>query len=165
MEIKRDAKFSPDRKYRYALDREWDERGKLVTFIMLNPSCADEVIDDQTITRCIGFAKDWGYGRLKAVNLFAWRATDSNELTKVADPVGPDNHSWILESVRQADKVVCAWGDDVSTASDREERAQEVLETVKDQGKKPYRLGSLTNKGNPRHPSRLPGDTKPMPWN
>ena len=67
--MKRDASFSEDRKYRYVLDREWDESGKLVTFIMLNPSNADEVVDDRTIKRCITFAKEWGYGRLRVVNL------------------------------------------------------------------------------------------------
>ncbi len=165
MQVKRDAKFSKDRKYRYVLDREWDASGKLVTFVMLNPSCADEVVDDQTITRCIGFAKTWGYGRLKAVNLFAWRATDSNELSEVDDPVGKDNDPWIPKAVKQADKVVCAWGDDISKVTDGEIRVKKVLELIRLQDKTLYRLGSITKKGNPRHPSRLGSDTELQPWN
>ncbi len=44
-------------------------------FIGLNPSIADETIDDPTITRCINYAKAWGYGTLLMTNLFAFRST------------------------------------------------------------------------------------------
>ena len=57
--------------YRYLLWREWDSQSKTVSFIMLNPSRADAEINDPTITRCINFARSWGYGRLEIVNLFA----------------------------------------------------------------------------------------------
>lgn len=59
--------------YRYLLTREWDSQGKIVTFIMLNPSRADALLNDPTITRCLNFARSWGYGRLEVVNLFAYR--------------------------------------------------------------------------------------------
>ncbi|MGK7951453.1 MAG: DUF1643 domain-containing protein [Xenococcaceae cyanobacterium] len=48
--------------YRYLLWREWNSQSKTVSFIMLNPSRADAEINDPTITRCINFAKSWGYG-------------------------------------------------------------------------------------------------------
>ena len=97
--IKRDATFSADRKYRYVLDREWETSGKLVTFIMLNPSNADEVVDDRTIKRCIDFAKESGCGRLRVVNLFAYRSTDPKELEHVADPIGDGNDDDIRAAV------------------------------------------------------------------
>lgn len=50
---------------------------------MLNPSTADAEIDDPTITRCIGFAKSWGFGGLMVGNLWAYRATDPKELKKI----------------------------------------------------------------------------------
>jgi hypothetical protein len=76
-----DAVFSADGRYRYRLTR--DLGGKTtVTFIMLNPSTADANLDDPTIRRCKGFAKDWGYGRLIIVNLFAFRATDPRDMWK-----------------------------------------------------------------------------------
>jgi len=31
-------------------------------FIGLNPSTANEEVDDPTIRRCVNYAKDWGYG-------------------------------------------------------------------------------------------------------
>lgn len=55
--------------YRYLLWREWNSDRRTVSFIMLNPSRADAEVNDPTITRCINFAKFWGYGRLEVVNL------------------------------------------------------------------------------------------------
>jgi hypothetical protein len=40
------ARFSADRLYRYALWRVWDADRGLCNFLMLNPSTADETIDD-----------------------------------------------------------------------------------------------------------------------
>jgi len=44
-------------------------------FIGLNPSTADETSDDPTLTRCINYAKYWGFGGVCMANLFAFRAT------------------------------------------------------------------------------------------
>ena len=87
-EQKAGAEFSKDRKYRYRLWREWNKTKPAVLFVMLNPSTADELVLDSTVSRCLSFAKEWGYGRLEVANLFALRATDPKELNKVEDPVG-----------------------------------------------------------------------------
>ncbi|MBL0394156.1 DUF1643 domain-containing protein [Ramlibacter monticola] len=50
------ADFSPCRRYRYALRRIWAPGKPSAMFVGLNPSTADEVDDDNTVTRCIGFA-------------------------------------------------------------------------------------------------------------
>ena len=68
--MKKDAILSDCKKYRYSLSRTWDESKPLIGFIGLNPSTADDVIDDPTITRCINFAKSWGGGGLYMGNLF-----------------------------------------------------------------------------------------------
>lgn len=47
--MKKAAIFSDDKKYRYSLERAWDESLGLVAFIGLNPSIADDAIDDKTI--------------------------------------------------------------------------------------------------------------------
>ncbi|UVW30641.1 DUF1643 domain-containing protein [Massilia sp. H6] len=60
-------------------------------FVVLNPSTADEVTDDPTIRRCIAFAKAWGYGALCMTNLFAFRATDPDDMKAAAEPIGPQN--------------------------------------------------------------------------
>jgi len=48
--------------FRYRLGRRWSD-GPVVAFIMLNPSCADEHIDDPSVRRCIGFAQAAGVRR------------------------------------------------------------------------------------------------------
>ena len=68
------AILSDDGRYRYLLERQWDERPRMA-WCMLNPSTADANIDDQTIKRCIGFAKREGFGGIIVVNLMAFRAT------------------------------------------------------------------------------------------
>lgn len=72
---RRGAVFSDDRVYRYQLRRCWDVTEPIVAFVMLNPSTADAIEDDPTVRRCIGFAKNWGYGALLVGNLFAARTT------------------------------------------------------------------------------------------
>ena len=96
--------------YRYLLWREWDSLGKTVSFIMLNPSRADAEVNDPTITRCINFAKSWGYGRLEVVNLFAYRTPHPSLLKQAAAPIGRDNDRYIIESVEKCDRVILAWG-------------------------------------------------------
>jgi len=51
--MKKDAKLSDDKLYRYQLSRIWDEDKPTVLFIMLNPSTADADVDDPTIRRVI----------------------------------------------------------------------------------------------------------------
>ena len=74
------AVFSDCRKFRYALWRMWDGDKPLVMIIGLNPSTADEKVNDPTITRCISFARSWEYGGVYVTNLFGFRATAPTEL-------------------------------------------------------------------------------------
>lgn len=105
----RAATFSECRRYRYDLTREWGA-GPTLNVIGTNPSSADAEIDDPTVRVTMTRAKRLGYGRLVFTNVFAWRATDPNELRRVADPIGPENDEFILRWAREADTVLCAWG-------------------------------------------------------
>jgi hypothetical protein len=67
--------------YRYRLDRWWGP-GKRLVFVMLNPSTADAMKDDQTIKRCMYFARREKCDGITVVNLFAWRTTFPSELRK-----------------------------------------------------------------------------------
>ena len=104
------AIISEDGKYRYRLERTWDESGVKVLFIMLNPSTADAINDDATIRRCIDFAKRWGYGGLLVGNLFAYRATKPTELLNAENPIGEDNLKYLNEMYGEVTRAVCAWG-------------------------------------------------------
>ena len=108
--MNKDAKLSDCRKYRYALWRTWDAEKPFVMFIGLNPSTADETEDDPTIRRCINYAKDWGYGGLCMVNLFAFRATEPNDMKNAIDPIGPENDEWLKNLSKDAGVIIGAWG-------------------------------------------------------
>ena len=108
------ARFSHDRKYRYLLTRQVRPiNNGVVTFVMLNPSTADETQDDPTIRRCIGFADRRAYNWLFVVNLSPLRATNPKELLAAGsepDRVWDTNMACIQEAATKSDLVVAAWG-------------------------------------------------------
>lgn len=85
--------------YRYNLWRVWDEQLPRVLWVMLNPSTADASQSDPTLRRILDFSKQWGYGSLEVVNLYAWRSPDPKTLLSASDPVGSFNNQHIIRSV------------------------------------------------------------------
>lgn len=79
-------------------------------FVGLNPSTADETMDDQTIRRCVGFAKQSGFAGLCITNLFASRATQPADMKAAIDPVGSHNDQALLRVAQDASVIVAAWG-------------------------------------------------------
>ena len=145
--------FSPCRQYRYTLWRAWDMFSpRYVMFIGLNPSTADEVQDDPTIRRCIGYAKEWGYGAFCMTNIFAFRATDPRVMKTQADPVGPENDKWLTECAKGAGLIVAAWG----AHGGHRARDKEVIKLVNN-----IMCLGTTKDGYPRHPLYLPKTAKP----
>ncbi|GAJ16610.1 unnamed protein product, partial [marine sediment metagenome] len=74
------AVFADDRTHRLYLWRRWNKQGPWVMFIGLNPSTADERLNDPTVRRCIGFAEKWGYGGMFMCNVFTLISTDPKKL-------------------------------------------------------------------------------------
>lgn len=147
------AHLSPCERYRYVLGRRWAP-GRHVCWIMLNPSRADAVRDDATLTRCIGYSRSYGFKALVVVNLYAWRATDPRELATVDDPEGPDNNRIVLEQAAAAHTVIAAWG------ANRMARQLEPawLSALSAAHITLHRVGPPTKDGHPPHPLRLDGD-------
>jgi len=148
------ALFSECRQYRYTLNRRIGFNETVCNFIMLNPSTADEEKSDPTVTRCIGFARRWGYGVLCVTNIFALRSTDPRILPSCLDPIGSDNNYWIGTMARQADKVIVAWGNWGATNG----RSSDIRALLSDI---PLYHLELTGKGEPGHPLYLPSSTVP----
>lgn len=165
----RSAIISADGKYRYHLRREipgGDSR--VATFIMLNPSTADHLVDDPTIRKCIGFCQRWGCGELFMVNLFGVRATDPRDMLAASDPVGEDNQKWVMHAVDATNDifepegnglVVCAWGTNGCYMGQDET----VLGWIEDICK-PMALG-ITKDGHPKHPLYVPYSAELVPFN
>lgn len=154
---KREAKLSADRVYRYLFKVWWDDKLPLVCFIMLNPSKADERVDDATVRRCQGFARRWGYGGFCIVNLYAYRATYPADLFKANDPIGEENWRYMTWATLYCAQIVCAWGDHGGV------RGLDIARELNAKGVKLFVLG-LTKAGNPKHPVRLPYSVERMEW-
>jgi hypothetical protein len=155
--MQRSALITDDGRYRYTLGRRWDEGGRAVTFVMLNPSTADAGTDDPTIRRCIGFARQWGYGALTVLNLFAYRATDPAELAVAGVlAVGWRNDNFLRGHARIGRPMVAAWG----AHRMARDRAAEVTRTL---GIRWQCLGT-TKDGSPRHPLYVRADAALREW-
>lgn len=122
--------------------------------IGLNPSTATETEDDPTIRRCIGFARREKCDALLMTNAFAFRATLPPDMKAAADPVGPDNDSWLVRGAGIATLIVAAWG----IHGDFRGRDAQVKSLI------PQLLCfGTTGKGHPKHPLYPPGDTRLTP--
>lgn len=174
------ANISACWKYRYSLEREWrgshdpknwrwlggkDANGepygepKDCVFVMLNPSTADDSIDDPTIRRCVGFARSWNFERLTVVNLYAYRATKPADLFAFekagGDVIGDNNLEIIRDVAQRSGLIVCAWGANADAY-----HAEEVRGWM--HGKPHFALG-FTKEGHPRHPLYAPSNSALVP--
>jgi hypothetical protein len=153
------ANFCEDRTHRWVLWRVWDEEKPYLNVIGLNPSTADEDLDDPTIRRCIGYAKAWGYGGLFMTNIFAFRATNPKVMHQADDPIGLLNQECLLSVGVQAGMRLAAWG----AEGDFMLRGKAVKKLFQERGITLHCLG-LTKNGHPKHPLYLRADAIPEVW-
>ena len=152
------AVFNLDRTHRYLLTRSWADTPPLV-FVMLNPSTADAFTLDNTVRRCLGFARREQAGGIVVVNLFGLRSTDPSVLREHPDPVGASNDWAIRRQVERGYPVVAAWGTH-GRLHDRGRFIAGKLRALTDL----VCLG-VTRDGWPLHPLYVRGDAPLVPWN
>ncbi|MDP2137881.1 MAG: DUF1643 domain-containing protein [Candidatus Didemnitutus sp.] len=145
--MENDCHFSPDRRHRYSLIHRWNAlfSDKLILWIGLNPSTADEAKLDPTLTRIRSFSQREGFDGFWMANLFGLRTPYPREMMATPDPVGPENDSSLLAAGKRCDIIVAAWG--VSGAY--QSRADAVVKLFA--GRELWCLGT-TQAGHPRHP-------------
>ncbi len=148
------AHLSPCRRYRYALWRSWDDSLPRVMFVGLNPSTADESLNDPTLVRCMNFARSWGYGGVTMANLFALRSTDPRYLRSCADPIGKQNNRWLKKLASEAGLIVAAWGNDGKLF----ERSTQVRKLLAE-----LHCLAVNKSGEPAHPLYQKASCKPLP--
>lgn len=160
------ASLSADKRYRYSLGRRWDVTLPLVLFVGLNPSDADELVDDPTCRKWRGFAERWGFGGFVAGNLCGFRTPFPVELERRArlglelECVGDrnDEHLRLLASHPAVDLIVPCWG--ASVPAELRHRVDDVLTLLRGNARGvPLKCLGLTASGDPRHPARLGYDT------
>jgi hypothetical protein len=158
MKMKGTAGFSPCQTFRWWLHRHWSD-GPLVCFVMLNPSTATADQDDPTITRCINYAKAWGFGALSVRNLYPYRATKPAALKRAMkriDVTGGHRGHTELRAAISADLIIAAWGMHATDAA-----AQRFIELS---APKPLWCLGTTKDGKPVHPLMQRGDLAPAPF-
>jgi len=165
------AVLSNDGRYRYYLERHWNDLGSgTLGWVMLNPSTADALEDDPTIRRCRGFSEGLGYSGMVVCNLMAYRSTDPRLLPN--DPElaeGPLRDSYLVRMALECDDIILAWGagrpkaytqERVTDTLDMLRRARSVTSIP---GCFLHCLGT-TKSRDPKHPLYLAADTPLEPW-
>lgn len=142
------AIFSEDGKYRYALWRVWDREKPALVFIGFNPSKADGVHDDPTVSKLAADAKYLHFGGLYIGNLFA--LVSPSPIQVIDSPqsaIGEENDKYLLELKRVAGTIVVGWGNNAGC----NERYRDVLGLLGS----PIYCFAITGKGQPSHPLYL----------
>ncbi|WP_201724570.1 DUF1643 domain-containing protein [Streptomyces antimycoticus] len=145
------AVLDPTEQYRYWLTRTWADDRPPALFVMLNPSTADALQDDQTIRRCTRFARDHGAGGIEVSNLFALRASKPSALVDHPDPVGPHGNAALLYAAHRYRAAVLGWGSHGALF----QRSRFIARFLAARQVRLYCLGR-TAAGQPRHPLYLP---------
>ena len=159
--MEKDAIISKCGNYRYSLSRIWDKDKPLVMFLMFNPSTADTDRDDPTIRKCIGYAKNWGYGGILVGNLFAFRSSDPLDLLYSDNPIGKHNGEYLEKMFDKSSIIIFAWGN------------QKILDKIydgpfkdfsKNKNREKYYYLELSKRGTPKHPLYLKKELKPIKY-
>jgi len=157
--VDNDCHFSPDRRHRYSLVHRWNPLfgDRLILWIGLNPSTADEAQLDPTLTRIRSFSEREGFDGFLMANIFSFRVTDPKEMMGAADPVGPENDAALLAAADRCERIVAAWG----AGGKFQARAAAVARLLA--GRELWCLGT-TQAGQPRHPLYVAGDQPLVRW-
>ena len=136
------ADFSKCGSYRYKLWRIWDESLPIAMCIGLNPSTANVVKTDPTITNLTKMLKILGYGGFYMMNLFAWISSKPADLLTCENPIG-ENDTKLKEVATICSEIIVCWGN----FKQAKERIKEVLPNY------PYaKCFGKTQSGKPFHP-------------
>ena len=146
------ALLSSCRTYRYRLDRNVDLLGdKVVAYFGVNPSTADEDIDDATVRKWRGFSQRLQANRFIVGNVFAYRATDVSQLANVEDAVGPDNPMHLKSIIAEADILIPCWGSRNKLPQILWPHLDNLLFVLLHSGKPVYCFGKTASQ-DPKHP-------------
>ena len=140
------AVFSEDGLHRYALWRIWNKNRPILNFDGLNPSTANGLKNDSTITVLMVRADRLGFGGLLAGNLSSYITTDPKKLNW-DDQIRAETDDYLRKMIDMADRHLVAWGSFPVSP----ERIKTVLAMIPE----PYCLG-INADGSPKHPLRVP---------
>lgn len=150
------ATFSKNMAYRYTLWRTIGAGDRSIAWCGLNPSTADHLQLDPTVTRVVKRSREMGFGTVWMTNLFGFRATDPAVMKAEMYPTeaNPGEYWEAVDPVyANAEIIVCCWG----VHGIHFDRASYWLAEVRRShwGDK-LRCLDLTKDGHPKHPLYIP---------
>lgn len=156
------AVFSPCRTWRFSLHRVLGGDDRVCAFIGANPSVANEIKNDHTIAKDVGFATRWGCGRLIKVNCAAYVATDPDDMYAAAErgidvTGGAENDAAIraaVVAVRDTSGLLVLTSGNIIALG----RLDQVLAIVRAERVTPWCLG-INGNGTPKHNARIGYET------
>ena len=125
----------------------------------VNPSTADDKKPEQTISKVMGFAEHNDYKSFVMFNLYPQRAINPNDLAdKMNEGLLNINIDIITNILSKREKVdiLLAWGDVIFSRGYLYECMRKIYDEISALNIPVtwLRIGSLTAKNQPRHPSR-----------
>jgi len=111
----RNCLISTNKEYRWSLSFKIDNSKKEIIFIGLNPSLSDSTYIDNTTRKIIKICKNYNYGNLKIINLFALISKTPDKLLIHKNPIGYLNNKFINKSLKYwSENINChlwlGWG-------------------------------------------------------
>ena len=169
------AVFDSTGEIRWRLARVWGNRPP-VLWLMCNPSNANALIDDPTISRCVNFTKAWGFTSLQVCNVYPWVSSSPEAVKrKIRDARGYDSFEALAPALKRNEgivrrvalasaMIVAAWGEiaafDIYTGH---------FATILQEAGVDLHCLAVGRNGAPMHPlargrSRIPAGAKPLLW-
>ena len=130
--IKCEAVFNDDHTHRYLWKRVWNKDKPLAAVIMLNPCLSDNIITDTTTTLVVNnVARLEEFGGVVILNLYS-KLTSKLKFTEPDEELNDEeNDSYIKKVAEDCATIVLAWGRGYATNQRIADRADEVLELLR----------------------------------
>lgn len=142
----KNGKYSEEGKNREMLTVYWDsEHNKKAVVIGINPSKANDIRSDKTLTTAGRFLDAYGISEFKMLNLFMSYSTQQDDIKKET-LIDLNDYRKDFE---KTDLIVIAWGVDNNYCEEKER----ALNIIKDYKEKVYCIEK--NGSMPLHPSRI----------
>jgi len=132
---------------------------KPLVVVGINPSTANADKPDRTMSRVMGFAERNGFDSFIMLNLYPQRTPRPAELHRTREET---LHRRNLEEIKSAlfglnsPSVLLAFGDNIGCRGYLRDCLKDIVETISPLNPRWLHVGSLTKKGNPRHPLYVP---------
>jgi hypothetical protein len=136
-------------RFRIFLERVWDDSQEKIVFLCMNPSIADHLQSDLTVTNCMNLAVQWRYGGVIVINLYPLYSTDPAGLT---GHIGADkkNEYMVRATMKAASRIYLACG------NKHLPKLRQLLSPIADDVRNNLYCIKKNKGGGFKHPSRLP---------